>query len=237
MKIAGLQKLTLIDYPGKVACTIFLFGCNFKCGFCHNPELVISNKAPAGFDEDYILDFLKERRKYLDAVCITGGETLIHPELPEFLKKIKNLDYTVKIDTNGSNSNLLLLTINKKLVDYIAMDIKSDKDNYNIITNSNVDINNIENSIKIISDSGLNYEFRTTVIKGYHDKEKMIEIAKWINNITRKKPVKYAIQNFTPRKDGLLDESFENIEPFTDNELEELKENVKDYFEDIIIRN
>ncbi|MBA3064696.1 anaerobic ribonucleoside-triphosphate reductase activating protein, partial [Candidatus Woesearchaeota archaeon] len=148
MQIAGLQKLTLIDYPDKIACTIFLFGCNFRCGFCHNPELVLSDKPKKEYKEKKILDFLRQRKKYLDAICITGGEPLINFDLPELLKKIKGLGFLVKLDTNGSNPKRLKELISKKLVDYIAMDIKADKDNYNVLAEVKIDINQIEESIK-----------------------------------------------------------------------------------------
>ena len=129
MKISGLQKLTLIDYPEKIACTVFLFGCNFRCGFCHNPELVLRDNPERVYKEKEILDFLKQRKKYLDAVCISGGEPLINPDLSELLRKIKELGFIVKLDTNGSNPEGLKELIGKKLVDYIAMDVKADRDN------------------------------------------------------------------------------------------------------------
>ena len=234
MQIAGLQKLTLIDYPDKLACTIFLFGCNFRCGFCHNPELVLSDKPKKEYKEKEILDFLKQRKKYLDAVCITGGEPLVNSDLPELLKKIKELGFLIKMDTNGSNPNELKKLIDKKLINYIAMDIKADKDNYNVLAGVKVDINRIEESMKIIINSGLNYEFRTTVIKGYHNPEKLKKIGKWINSFGNAK--KYVIQNFIPRQGKLIDEKFEKIIPFDDNELEEMKKAVLPYFEKVSVR-
>ncbi len=130
MQVAGLQKLTLIDYPSKLACTIFLSGCNFKCGFCHNPELVFTNTQKGVYSENDILDFLDKRKKYLDGVCITGGEPLINPDLKDLLEKIKEKGYLIKVDTNGSNPELLKKIIEQKLADYIAMDIKTDAENY-----------------------------------------------------------------------------------------------------------
>lgn len=235
MQIAGLQKLTLIDYPDKIACTIFLFGCNFRCGFCHNPELVLSDKPKKEYKEKKILDFLRQRKKYLDAICITGGEPLINFDLPELLKKIKGLGFLVKLDTNGSNPKRLKELISKKLVDYIAMDIKADKDNYNVLAEVKIDINQIEESIKLIINSGLDYEFRTTVIKGYHDAEKLRKIGEWISSFGKAK--KYVIQNFIPRQGKLIDKKFEKIVPFEDNELDEMKKAVLDYFEKTEVRN
>ena len=235
MQIAGLQKLTLIDYSDKIACTIFLFGCNFRCGFCHNPGLVLPDKPEKTYKEKEILDFLKQRKKYLDAVCITGGEPLINPDLSELLKKIKELGFLVKLDTNGSNPNELKELICKKLVDYIAMDIKADKNNYNVLAGVNVNINRIEESMKIIINSGLDYEFRTTVIRGYHNTEKLRKTGKWISSFGKAK--KYVIQNFIPRDSKLIDKKFEKIVPFEDNELDEMKKAVSDYFEKVEIRN
>ncbi len=235
MQIAGLQKLTLIDCPDKIACTIFLFGCNFRCGFCHNPELVLPDNPEKIYKEKEILDFLRQRKKYLDAVCITGGEPLINPELNELLRKIKELGFIVKLDTNGSNPNKLKELIDEKIIDYIAMDIKADKDNYNTLAGVKIDINQIEESMKIIINSGLDYEFRTTVIKGYHDAEKLRKIGEWISSFGKAK--KYVIQNFIPREDKLVDEKFEKIIPFEDNKLDEMKKAVSGYFEKTEIRN
>ena len=235
MQIAGLQKLTLIDYPDKIACTIFLFGCNFRCGFCHNPELVLPDKPEKTYKEKEILDFLRQRKKYLDAVCITGGEPLINSNLHELLKKIKELGFLIKLDTNGSNMERLKELTDKKLIDYIAMDIKADKNNYNVLAGVKVDINRIEESMKIIMNSGLNYEFRTTVIRGYHNTEKLRKIGKWINSLGKAK--KYVIQNFIPRQGKLVDKKFEKVVSFEDNELDEMKKAVSDYFEKVEIRN
>jgi pyruvate formate lyase activating enzyme len=236
MKISGLQKLTLIDYPGKLACTIFLFGCNFKCGFCHNPELVFSNGQKGFYSEKDVLDFLDKRKKYLEGVCITGGEPLINPDLKELIKKIKEKGFLVKVDTNGSNPELLKEIIDQKLVDYIAMDIKTDADSYDILVGVDVDLSKIEESIKIIAKSNLDYEFRTTVIRGYHDSEKIKEIGEWVNNLVGK-PKKYYIQNFIPREGKLVDDKFEKIKPFEDEELEDIKEAAMPYFEKVEVRS
>jgi len=155
MQISGLQKLTLIDYPGKLACTIFLFGCNFKCGFCHNPELVFTNGQKAFYSEKDVLDFLDKRKKYLDGVCITGGEPLINPDLKDLLEKIKEKGFLIKVDTNGSNPELLKEIIEQKLIDYTAMDIKTDAESYDILVGVDVDLSKIEESIKIIAKSNI----------------------------------------------------------------------------------
>lgn len=235
MKIAGLQKLTLIDYPGKIACTIFLSGCDFKCGFCHNPELVFSNGQKEAYTEEEIIAFLDKRKKYLEGVCITGGEPLINPDLKELLEKIKDKGFLVKVDTNGSFPEHLKQLINSNVVDFIAMDIKSDRDSYDVLAGVDVEIGKIEKSIKTIINSGKDYELRTTVIRGYHNPEKIKKIGKWINNLAEK-PKKYFLQSFVPREGKLIDEKFEKIRPFEDEELEEMKKAAMPYFEKVEVR-
>lgn len=236
MQIGGLQKLSLIDYPGKLACVIFVFGCSFRCGFCHNPSLVLPDKENKIIFKEEITDFLIKRKKYLEGVCITGGEPLINKDMPEFIEEIKKLGYAVKIDTNGTNPEMLKDVIERKIVDYIAMDIKIDKENYDILTATEVDIEKIEESIKIIINSGLNYEFRTTCIPGYHTKEIMEKIGQWIISLTGKKPNKYFIQRFVPKENGLIEEKFSKITATTDNELNQIKEVAEKYFEHVEIR-
>ncbi len=237
MNIARLHKFTLIDYPRTLACTIFLQGCNFRCHYCHNPELVVPFQDDTYLKEEEVLLFLTERKKYLDGVCITGGETLINIELLSFLKKIKELGYKIKLDTNGSNPLLLQEIISKQLIDYVAIDIKYDKENYDKITGISVGVSNIEKSIKIVAESGLDYEFRTTVIPTYHTLEKIKDISIWVHDLINKKATTYALQNFVAKKNGLLDTKFENIRSFSKEELEQMREAVSDNFETVIIRN
>ena len=227
MKIGGLQKFSLIDYPGKIACSIFLSGCDFRCRFCHNPELVFNEES--NFSEKEVLDFLEKRKGKLEGVCITGGEPLINNDLIEFLKKIKNLGYEIKIDTNGSNPELLKKIIENKLVDYIALDIKADKDNYNKISGVNIDITKIEKSLNLIINSGIDYEVRTTAVRNYNNLEK---IGEWLNNFKIKK---YVIQNFVIR-DKLIDNNFKEIKQYSEEELNEIKEAIKRYYEKVEIR-
>jgi pyruvate formate lyase activating enzyme len=237
MIIYSLQKISLIDYPKKIACTIFLHGCNFRCGFCHNPELVLNKNPKQGYSQEEILNFLKKRKKYLDAVCITGGEPLINNDLKEFILKIKNQGYLIKLDTNGTNSKLLKELVDNKLINYIAMDIKSDKENYEKICQIKVDLNKIEESIKTILNSNIDYEFRTTVIKTKHNKKILENIAFWIESLANKKPKKFCIQNFVARKGKLLDKEYEKIDPFTEQELKEMKKQIEKYFDVVEIRN
>lgn len=236
MQIGGLQKLSLIDYPGKIACIIFLFGCSFRCGFCHNPSLVIPEKEVKKIFKEEVLEFLEKRKKYLDGVCITGGEPLINKELPAFIEEIKKIGYAVKIDTNGTNPLMLKELIERKLVDYIAMDIKADKENYDMITNTEVDTEDIEESIKLAMGSGLPYEFRTTCVPGHHTKKVIENIGLWLMNLTGNKPKKYVLQRFIPRDNGLIDERFSKIAATTDEELNELKEIARRYFENVFTR-
>jgi len=232
MKVAGLQKTTLIDYPGEVACTLFLYGCNFRCGFCHNPELVIRN-FDGGFSEENILKFLKERKGKLDAVCISGGEPLLTLDF-DFVRKIKGLGYKIKIDTNGSFPERLKELIDEGLVDAVAMDIKGSRENYSKIANVNVDIKKIEESIKLIS--GLdNYEFRTTVLEKFHDVENMKSLGEWLNNVCGKKPKKFFLQGFKPQGD-LIDSTFSNEKNVSEEYLIELKGCVDEFFEEVGVR-
>lgn len=232
MKIMGLQKTTLIDYPRKIACTLFLYGCNFKCGFCHNPELVLRPEGKE-YSRGEIFEFLTKRKEYLEGICITGGEPLLNLDL-EFLERIKRLGYLIKIDTNGGFPEKLKEIIGKGLVDFVAMDIKSSKENYNKITNSNIDIDKIEKSIKLVS--GLKeHEFRTTIIEGIHDAEEVKKIAIWLNKVIGRKPKKFYLQGFK-NQEKLLDENFKRKENTSEKFLNELKEGVKDYFDGVEIR-
>jgi len=231
MKICGLQKTTLIDYPGKIACTIFLYGCNFRCGFCHNPELVTEENENI-FSEEEILGFLEKRKKYLEGICITGGEPTLSLN-KEFLRKIKNLGYLIKIDTNGSLPEKLKEIIDENLVDFVAMDVKASKENYKKITNSGISPEKIEESIKLISELK-DYEFRTTVIEGIHDIEEMKKIAEWLNKLIGK-PKKYSLQAFK-NSGKVLSEEFENKKDTSEKVMREIKEAIKDDFEEIEIR-
>ncbi len=233
MQIKGFQKFTLIDYPGKIACTIFLYGCNFRCGFCHNPELVIENDKTGSFDKEEILNFLKRRKAQLEGVCFTGGEPLMTLE-KNFLKKIKELGYKIKIDTNGSFPEKLEEFINEKLIDFVSMDIKTKREKYPEIVRANIEIEKIEKSIKLIP-SLQDYEFRTTIVTPLHPIEDIIELAKWLNNLVGKKPKKYVLQGFK-RAEKLIDPEFRKIKSTKEEYLKEIREKIKDYFEKTEIR-
>lgn len=178
--ISGLQKMTLLDYPGKVACTVFLQGCNFRCPFCHNSDL-LGRDGPESIPQETLLAFLKKRVGLLDAVCITGGEPTLQPGLEALLVQIKALGYLVKLDTNGSRPRVLKDLVEKGLVDYVAMDIKNSPDRYGETAGvPNMTLANLEESIRFLLGGTVAYEFRTTVADELHDKESMARIGQWL---------------------------------------------------------
>jgi pyruvate formate lyase activating enzyme len=222
MRIGGLQKFSLIDYPGKTCAIIFTIGCNFRCKYCHNPELVIPEQYIKDIPTEEILDFLKKRKDKLDAVCITGGEPTLHPDLIDFIQKIKDMGFLVKLDSNGSNPEVLKKIIDKKLVDYIAMDIKSPLNDYEKIMCWKIPADKLEKSIKLIMNSGIDYEFRTTITKELTSKKDLEEIAKTIKGAK-----KYYLQKFIPTKTN--DKEFMKATTYSDKELKELAEKLVKY--------
>lgn len=192
MKIHGFQKMTMLDYPGKVACTLFTAGCNFRCPFCHNALLVTEIDTAATYDEEEIFEYLRKRRGILDGVAITGGEPLLNRDIIDLLKKIKDLGYAVKLDTNGSFPDLLKFVVEEKLVDYVAMDVKNTKQKYAATVGlSHLDLRPIEESVAFLLSGKLDFEFRTTVVKELHNEADIAAIADWIKGAPR-----YFLQNF-----------------------------------------
>lgn len=192
MKICGIQKTTLLDFPGHVAATIFTGGCNFRCPFCHNSDL-LDSRIPAEYSEAEVLSFLKRRTGILEGVAITGGEPTLQPDLKEFILKIRQLGLRVKLDTNGYRPQILHSLCKDGLLDYIAMDIKTCKERYAEVSGlPSVQLEKIEESIRIIMDSKIPYEFRTTAVQGLHSKEDFEKIGAWISGCDY-----YYIQNFT----------------------------------------
>ncbi len=189
MKISGLLKVSLLNYPGLVCATIFLSDCNFRCPFCHNSS--IAKDEYENLSEDDVLNYLEERKKMLDGVCISGGEPTIHKDLEEFITKIRCLGLKVKLDTNGYAPQVLKNLLDKNLLDYIAMDIKNSKEKYSEITGTIVNIGHIEDSIDLIMNSGIDYEFRTTLVSEYHTLSDIEKIAKRIKGAEA-----YYLQNF-----------------------------------------
>lgn len=214
MMIYGLQKLTLLDYPGKVACTIFTGGCNFCCPFCHNASLVIHTETNRGIDETEIFAFLKKRIGILDGVCISGGEPLFQPDILKLLSKIKEMGFAVKLDTNGSFPEVLKDIVQKGLADYIAMDIKNSIENYpKTIGIKGYDTSRIEESAAFLMTNIIPYEFRTTVVREYHCSEDFVSIGKWLKNASF-----YYLQSFVDSgdviKQGLTEYSKTELEEF-----------------------
>ena len=220
-KIGGFQKTSLLDYPGKIACIVFTQMCNFQCGYCHNPELndvksaneTVSN-LPSLAD---FFAFLEKRKGKLDGVVITGGEPTLQKGLYQFIFEIKSMGFCVKLDTNGSNPELLRSLIEDKLVDYVAMDIKAPMDKYHEVIKTKVPLDNIYQSIQMLLENKVDYEFRTTVVKeqlNFEDFEKIGELIKGAR--------KYFLQKFVPSK--TLDESFMNYSTYSDEEFAKIKE-------------
>ncbi len=192
MKFYGLQKMTLLDFPGKVACTVFTGGCNFRCPFCHNALLVTDIDDSSTYDEEEILSFLKTRRGLLDGVCVTGGEPLLHPSVVPFIEKVKALGFAVKLDTNGSFPDTLADIIDSGIVDKVAMDIKNSAEKYGkTVGIENFDITPIEKSISLLLEGRVPYEFRTTVVRELHEVSDIEKIAKRISGARE-----YYLQNF-----------------------------------------
>ena len=189
MKIVGIQKLTLLDYPGKVACTVFLDGCNFRCPFCHNAELLRPELEPLMTGEE-LLAFLKKRRGILEGVCITGGEPTIHPELPQLIRSVRELGYLIKLDTNGYRPQSLRALLEEGLLDYVAMDLKNSPGGYGAAVGLTApDMSRIGESIRLLLESGLDFELRTTVVKPIHSAEAIQNMGKWLMEVTNGKPV------------------------------------------------
>ena len=193
MIIHGFQKLTLLDYPGHTACTVFSGGCNFRCPFCHNAGLVLSPGQYDTVEEEEILAFLKKRRGILDGVCITGGEPLLNPDTEEFAAKVKALGYLLKLDTNGSFQERLENVVNAGLVDYVAMDIKNCLKKYPLtVGKEGFDTSPVERSVEFLRSGKVGYEFRTTVVREFHTEEDIREIGKWLAGVPR-----YFLQAFS----------------------------------------
>jgi pyruvate formate lyase activating enzyme len=234
MLIKGFQKLSMIDYPGKTASVVFLFGCNFLCNFCHNPELLDAVKAKElkTYDEKEILDYLEANVGFLDGVVVTGGEPTLNPELPEFLKKIYDLGLLIKLDTNGSNPEMLQDLLDKRIVDFLAMDIKAWFENYQkILKNQDkIDIEKIKKSVSIVKKFP-NYEFRITIAPGIN-KEDISKISEYLKQNGANK--KLAIQEFRP--DKVYDKDLEQFPKTTAGILNEFAEIAKPFFEQVVIR-
>ncbi len=232
MKIGGFQKYSLIDYPGKVCAIVFTIGCNFRCPFCHNGELVIGN--PEEIPSKIIFEYLEKNKNLLDAVEITGGEPTLQADLKDFVKKIKNLGLLVKIDTNGTQSNVIKGLIDDGLVEYIAMDIKAplEFEKYKKVVGGVLNermFENVKKTIEIIMGSGIDYEFRTTVVPMLHSDEDIVAIARGIKGAKL-----YVLQQFIPR--NTLDSSFLKLLSTPKEKLEELKKKCEEFVKKVDVR-
>lgn len=186
VKVHGFNKLTLLDYPGRLACTIFLGHCNFRCPFCHNAGLVLDPEKEPVIPIEEILGTLKKRKGILDGVCITGGEPTVHKKLPEFIQQIKKMDYSVKLDTNGTNPQMVQDMVKAGLVDYVAMDIKNAPDKYGETAGiARVDLEAVNETVEFLKSGKVDYEFRTTVTRELHKKEDFLKIRKWLSGSRR----------------------------------------------------
>ncbi len=228
--IRGIQKTTLIDYPGKIAATIFFNKCNFRCPFCHNPELALDQDKNNPINPEEIIEDLEKRKKWLDGVCLTGGEPTMHKGLEEFIKNIKKHGFLVKLDTNGTNPNLIETLIKKELVDYIAMDIKAHYDDYDNVVKVKVNKQHIKKSTELIRNSPIDYEFRTTVVPPYFKKQDLLKICKWLDGSKH-----YTLQQF--RNDTkMIDMTLADTQAYTPKKLEEFKEIASNHFKTCEIR-
>ena len=221
MFIAGMQKLTLLDFPGVVACTLFTAGCNFRCPWCHNAGLVLPEEASDRLLESgEVLSFLEKRKGVLDGVCVTGGEPLLHAELPDFLKRVKDLGYRVKLDTNGSFPERLEALVREKLADRVAMDIKNGPSRYaETVGLRNLDLSAVTASKDFLLSDAVDYEFRTTVVRGLHTEESLLEAANWIQGAKQ-----WFLQQF--KDSGNLIHG-EGLSAFSEDEMRRLLETVQ----------
>ena len=219
MNVQGYQKLTLLDYPGRTACTVFTGGCNLRCPFCHNAGLVRTPVAGPNLTDE-VLEYLRKRRGILDGVCVTGGEPLLQPDLEHFLRQVKEMGYAVKLDTNGMLPRRLAVILATKLVDYVAMDIKSSPDGYAAATGTDADVSAVSDSLSILRDSGIPFELRTTAVRGIHTEADFHAIGRWIGEVPA-----YFIQRFVDS--GQLLGS--GCDAFTPEEMEHLLTAVRAY--------
>jgi pyruvate formate lyase activating enzyme len=232
MKLAGLEKTSLLDYPDQISAVVFTQGCNFYCPYCHNSQLITIESAPNSImPETYFFDFLEQRQNLLDAVTITGGEPCLQPDLKEFIIKIKqNYDLKLKLDSNGSNAAVIKDLLEEKLLDYIAIDVKASLDNYSWLAPAELGLE-LEKTINLVLNSGIDYEFRTTVVPALHDSKEIKKIAELIRGANS-----YYLQNFRSSTNVLAAE-LRKQRSFTEQELLEFKEIAVSYVKKVIIRD
>ena len=231
--ISGLQKMTLLDFPDKVACTVFLQGCNYRCPFCHNTDL-LPGKGEEYMTEDAFITFLKKRQGLLDGVCVSGGEPTLYPGLPEFLSKIKALGYAVKLDTNGSRPEILKDVVRKGLVDYVAMDVKNSPARYaETVGLAHFDIGPTEESLRFLVADNIDYELRTTVVKPLHDAASIQDMGVWLGSlVVGRQPKRLFLQKFVDRESVL----FAGLSAALPEEMQQLSQLLTPFCEQVSIR-
>ena len=229
MIFGGLQKTTLIDFPGRIACTVFTVGCNFRCGFCHNPELVLMNrvKKEEWIEEKEINEFLKKRKGVLDGVCITGGEPTMQVDLEEWIEKVVKMGLEVKLDTNGSNYGVVEKLMKKRLVSMWAIDYKAEWDGYEEAVSKKIDVDQVKKSIELMMRKGKEWELRTTIVPGIHDEKRLERMRGELEELVKKtgKAIEWVWQRFLPGK--CLDERFDKEGAVEWGEIGELKRRVE----------
>ena len=229
MKIGGLQRVSLIDYPGLISAVVFLQGCNFKCSYCHNPELVDPSLFQPCLRENDIFDFLETRKGKLDAVSITGGEPTLQDKLPAFIKQIRKMGFAIKMDTNGSQPKVIKNLLAENLLDFIAMDIKAPLEKYKEIVKTPVKVDSIKESIDLILKAKITHEFRTTIVKSQLGENDILQIGKLIAGANR-----YVLQNFVSVKS--LDKKFLKEKSFSDEKLQKIKNHLEHQIPSVTIR-
>ena len=228
MKLIGMQKMTVLDFPGRVACIVFTFGCNFRCPFCHNASLVVGD-GNSGISEDEVFSYLKKRQGILDGVVVTGGEPLLQKDIEDFLRKIKDMGFEVKLDTNGTFPETLKKIVNEGLADYVAMDIKNAPEYYAVTSGvENLNLDKIKESVDfLINQNKVPYEFRTTIVAQYHSEDMMDEIGKFIKGAKN-----YYLQGFVDSGDTIV----ENLSALPKANMQKMADRISKYVENVSLR-
>ena len=231
--IAGLQKMTLLDFPGKVACTVFLAGCNYRCPFCHNSELFMGKVEQFMSDEEFFT-FLEKRQSLLEGVCVSGGEPTLYPGLESFLTKIKALGFAVKLDTNGTKPEVLKKLVEKKLIDYVAVDVKNGPAYYEQTVGCDPKIRDVEESFRFLIEGNVPYEMRTTLVHQLHSEASIQDMGQWLQSLVPgKKPQKLYLQTFVDR-DTVI---FDGLCAPEENQVAKYKDILTSYITEVTIRN
>ncbi len=229
VSIKGFQKVSVIDYPGIMASVLFLSDCNFRCPFCHNPDLILNRDRIPDIPVEEILEYLTAKREWIDGVCITGGEPTLHKGLPDLCRTLKGMGMKVKLDTNGTNPEMVSMLIKEGLVDFLAMDIKGPLQKYDKISGVRVNKEDIKRSAELIRSSGLEYEFRTTVVPGMLEEEDISEIGKWLEGSKT-----YVVQQFRPMI--TLDPAYGKVAPYSGPRMKALGDIASKYFGKVEVR-